>query len=157
MVLGPRGLRLPLSRASKQQLGCRVVWLGACLAAGLGLVWLPREKAVHAAAALDTALRGEMAVSEYRRVLGFLVSLLFMMGGNKGLLHHIFRPVRPGEEIDSGPATLVFVDECMRPGVPSTSTTDDPSTQGKIWLMCVSSLESRKHGAPSEASSSSTK
>ena len=114
-VIGPRGLRLPLSRASKQQLGCRVVWLGACLAAGLGLVWLPREKAVHAAAALDTALRGEMAVSEYRRVLGFLVSLLFMMGGDKGLLHHIFRPVRPGEEIDSGPATLVFVDECMRP------------------------------------------
>ena len=91
------------------------MWLGACLAAGLGLVWLPREKAVHAAAALDTALRGEMAVSEYRRVLGFLVSLLFMMGGDKGLLHHIFRPVRPGEEIDSGPATLVFVDECMRP------------------------------------------
>ena len=110
-----RRIRLPLSRASKQQLGCRVVWLGACLAAGLGLVWLPREKAVHAAAALDTALRGEMAVSEYRRVLGFLVSLLFMMGGDKGLLHHIFRPVRPGEEIDSGPATLVFVDECMRP------------------------------------------
>ena len=114
-VIGPRGLRLPLSRASKQQLACRVVWLGACLAAGLGLVWLPREKAVHAAAALDTALRGEMAVGEYRRVLGFLVSLLFMMGGDKKLLHHIFRPVRPGEEIDGGPATPVFVDECMRP------------------------------------------
>ena len=114
-VIGPRGLRLPLSRASKQQLGCRVVWLGACLAAGLGLVWLPREKAVRAAAALDMTLRGEMAVGEYRKLLGFLVSLLFMVGGDKRLLHHIFRPVRPGEEIDGGPATLVFVDELMRP------------------------------------------
>ena len=38
-VIGPRGLRLPLSRASKQMTGCRVVWLGACLAAGLGLLF----------------------------------------------------------------------------------------------------------------------
>ena len=114
-VIGPLGLRLPLSRASKQQTGCHVVWLGACLAAGVGLIWLPREKAIRAAAALDETLRGENTVGEYRRLLGFLVSLLFMVGGDKRLLHHIFRPVRPGEEIDHGPATPVFVDELMRP------------------------------------------
>ena len=114
-VIGPRGLRLPLSRASKQQSGCHVLWIGACLSAGVGLVWLPREKAVRAAAALDETLRGDMPVGEYRRLLGFLVSLLFMVGGDKRLLHHIFRPVRPNEEISCGPATLVFVDQLMQP------------------------------------------
>jgi len=114
-VIGPRGLRLPLSRMEKQQTGCGVIWLGAHLAAPLGLIWIPRDKAVKAVAALHTTLQGAMEVGEYRRLLGFLVSLLFMVGGDKRLLHHIFRPVKPGEEIDDGPATLVVVDQLMHP------------------------------------------
>jgi len=57
-------------------------------------------------------------VGTYRSVLGFLASLVFMVGGDKRLLHHIFRPVREeivGEEIDGGPATLVRVDAYMAP------------------------------------------
>ena len=113
-VVGKRGLRLPLSRMEKQQSGVGVVWLGAHLSSALGLIWVPKDKATKAAASLCTALRGELAVGEYRRLLGYLVSLLFMVGGDKRLLHHIFRPVKPGEEIDFGPATLVTVDELMR-------------------------------------------
>ena len=114
-IVGPAGLRVPLSRASKQQTGCCVTWLGACLASGLGLVWLPPEKAVRAAAGISATLRGDMEVGEYRSLVGFLVSLLFMVGGDKRLLHHIFRPINPGEEIDGGPATPVICDDCMRP------------------------------------------
>ena len=113
-VVGKRGLRLPLSRADKQQTGVGVVWLGAHLSSALGLVWVPKDKAAKAAAALRSTLRGELTVGDYRRLLGYLVSLLFMVGGDKGLLHHIFRPIKPGEEIDAGPATLVTVDELMR-------------------------------------------
>ena len=114
-LTGPAGLRLPLSRAQKQQTGCCVVWLGGVLAAGLGLVWLPPDKCMRAASAVATALRGELEVGTYRSVLGFLASLVFMVGGDKRLLHHIFRPVREGEEIDGGPATLVRVDAYMAP------------------------------------------
>ena len=114
-VIGKRGLRLPLSRVEKQQTGVGVVWLGAHLSTTLGLIWVPKDKATKAAASLRTALRGELPVGDYRRLLGYLVSLLFMVGGNKQLLHHVFRPVKPGEELDSGPATLVTVDELMRP------------------------------------------
>ena len=114
-VVGVRGLRLPLSRAEKQQTGFGVVWLGAHLSTSLGLIWVPKDKAAKAATALHTALAGKLQVGDYRRLLGFLVSLLFMMGGDKRLLHHIFRPVKPGEELDHGPATLVYVDELMRP------------------------------------------
>ena len=114
-VVGKRGLRLPLSRTEKQQTGVGVVWLGAHISTSLGLIWVPKDKATKAAAALRTALAGALAVGDYRRLLGFLVSLLFMVGGDKRLLHHIFRPVKPGEELDSGPSTLVVVDELMRP------------------------------------------
>ena len=114
-VIGKRGLRLPLSRVEKQQTGVGVVWLGAHLSTTLGLIWVPKDKAIKAAATLRTALRGELQVGDYRRLLGYLVSLLFMVGGDKALLHHVFRPVRPGEELDSGPATPVVVDELMRP------------------------------------------
>ena len=116
-VVGKRGLRLPLSRTEKQQTGVGVVWLGAHLSTSLGLIWVPKDKAAKAAATLRTALAGELQVGDYRRLLGYLVSLLFMVGGDKRLLHHIFRPVKPGEELDSGPATLVFVDELMRPAL----------------------------------------
>ena len=113
-VVGKRGLRLPLSRTDKQQTGVGVVWLGAHLSSALGLVWVPKDKAAKAAASLRSTLRGELTVGDYRRLLGYLVSLLFMVGGDKRLLHHIFRPIKPGEEIDAGPATLVTVDELMR-------------------------------------------
>ena len=55
-----------------------------------------------------------MEVGEYRRLVGLLVSIRFMLGGESKLLHNIFRPMKPGEELDSGPATIVMVDELMR-------------------------------------------
>ena len=54
----------------KQQTGVGVVWLGAHLSAALGLVWVPKDKAAKAAASLRTALRGELPVGDYRRLLG---------------------------------------------------------------------------------------
>ena len=114
-LTGPAGLRLPLSRAQKQQTGSHVVWLGGVLAAGLGLVWIPPDKCVRAAHSVAQALRGEIDVGTYRSVLGFLASLVFMMGGDKTLLHHIFRPINANEELGEGPATLVVIDDHMRP------------------------------------------
>ena len=118
-IAGPDGLRAPLSRASKQQIGVCVIWLGGTLAAGLGLVWIPKEKVARAALGLRTTIDGQMPVSDYRRLIGFLVSVLFMLGGDRNLLNHVFRPLKPGyfppNEIDKGPATLVEVDELMGP------------------------------------------
>ena len=118
-VAGPHGLNAPLSRASKQQIGVCVVWLGGTLAAGLGLVWIPKEKVARAALGISTALDGKMCVGDYRRLVGFLVSVLFMLGGDKNLLNHIFRPLKPGchppNEIDGGPATPVGIDVLMQP------------------------------------------
>ena len=57
-IIGPNGLVLPLSRASKQQTGVSVVWLGGCLATGIGLVWIPLDKKVRAAEGLEITLRG---------------------------------------------------------------------------------------------------
>ena len=113
-VAGPEGLRAPLSRAAKQQLGICVKWLGGALAAGLGLIWIPRDKAARAALGLADAIANRMEVGEYRRLAGFLVSIHFMVGSDKTLLSHIFRPVKPGNEIDGGPQTLVYCDELMR-------------------------------------------
>ena len=114
-VVGPGGLNVPLSRPSKQQIGTSAKWLGCMHAPGLGLVWLPPDKATKATASLRMALDGKMVVRDYRRLMGFLVSIKFMIGGDDTLLHHIFRPVNPGHEIDGGPETVVRVDAHMRP------------------------------------------
>ena len=56
-IAGPSGLNTPLSRASKQQIGVCVRWLGGTLAAGLGLVWIPREKVARAASPPSVRVR----------------------------------------------------------------------------------------------------
>ena len=113
-IAGPSGLNTPLSRASKQQIGVCVTWLGGTLAAGLGLVWIPREKVARAAHGLHKALANEMEVGDYRRLVGFLVSVLFMLGGDRDLLSFIFRPMAPHRELSRGPATLVICDPNQR-------------------------------------------
>ena len=59
-IAGSDGLNAPLSRAGKQQIGACVVWLGGTLAAGLGLVWIPKEKVSRAALGLSTVLGGRI-------------------------------------------------------------------------------------------------
>eukprot|EP00966_Prymnesium_polylepis_P324532 7380571-Prymnesium_polylepis.1 len=114
-LFGPGGLNLPLSRADKQQAGAQVLWNGCRQAAAVGLVWVPPSRSVRMARDLAVALAGESTVGDYRQLLGQLASVLFMVGGDDTLLHHIFRPVTPGHEIDEGPEALVRVDDLMRP------------------------------------------
>ena len=112
-VAGPDGLNTPLSRAAKQQCGIAVLWLGGMLSAGLGVVWLPPAKALKASVGIAQVLDNSMEVGDYRKLAGFLVSVLFMLGGDPTLMSHIFRPLKPGNEIDGGPATLVQPDQLM--------------------------------------------
>ena len=62
--------------------------------------------------------------------MGFLVSIKFMIGNDDTLLHHIFRPLLPTQEMASGPATWVQVDEYMRPVLKRwlAAVTDAPGT-----------------------------
>ena len=113
-TLGPGGLNMPLSRASKQQAGVDSLWLGARISGALGLVWLPADKATRAARQIEATLAGEIDCGEYRSLTGLLVHLLFMVGGDKALLYHIFRPFQRGNEFDGGPAAKVRVDPAMR-------------------------------------------
>jgi len=113
--VGPDGLNLPLSRASKQQGGLVKVWLGAAISTSMGVCWTPAEKAARALARIEETLDGSITAGKYRELLGLLVHLLFMIGGDTTLLHHIFRPFRRGEEMDTGgPAAIVQVDPLMR-------------------------------------------
>jgi len=113
--VGPPGLNLPLSRAEKQQAGFWNIWLGAASSTAMGVVWLPEDKAGRAAAQLEQALEGLMTAGKYREMVGLLVHLLFMMGGDDTLLHHIFRPLQKGEELHTGgPAAIVNIDPAMR-------------------------------------------
>ena len=114
-IMGPEGINLPLSRASKQQAGAQVLWNGGHTAAAVGIVWVPPERSVRIAHDISMALNGVLPVGDYRCLLGQLANLLFMTGSDHTLLHHIFRPITPGNEIDGGPETLVHVDDLMRP------------------------------------------
>ena len=52
-------------------------------------------------------MRGEMKAGAYRQLFGFLVSLIFMMGGDETLIHFLSEPMRPGGALEQGPDALV--------------------------------------------------
>ena len=112
LVGAARGLNLPLSRAAKQQGGVGTTWLGAGSAAALGVVWVPEEKRLRAAAGVELALAGGITIGEYRPLVHFLTSIHFMVGADRSLLHHIFRPLSGGA--DANPDDVATVDGLTR-------------------------------------------
>eukprot|EP00965_Chrysotila_dentata_P079040 2606633-Pleurochrysis_carterae.AAC.1 len=69
------------AKASKWQAGVGAVWVGARVMPHFGVVYVPPDKALRAVVGVQAILRGDVAVADYRSIVFFLQSLLFMVGG----------------------------------------------------------------------------
>ena len=70
--LGVRRLQLQLADPKKWSVGSSGTWVGVCFSSTLGLVWLPRQKALKLMEMAATAADGKMTAGEWREMLGFL-------------------------------------------------------------------------------------
>ena len=61
-------------------------------------MWVPPAKAIKATRGIAEVLDGTMCFAEYRKLAGFLISVLFMLGDDKSLMNHIFRPMQHNAE-----------------------------------------------------------
>ena len=108
-LVGPDGMRLMLAGAHKMHLGTMVKWLGVMYASPIGCIWVPPAKIAKASASIATVLNGTCTLSAYRQLFGFLVSLLFMAGGDDTLMHFLEEPLRASGASGTGPDTIVEV------------------------------------------------
>ena len=76
-------LRLTMAIIQKHGLGQLVTHQGFRFNTGLGIVYVPEDKARRALANLDAALAGTINLADYASLLGLLQSMLFVMGMRK--------------------------------------------------------------------------
>ena len=91
-----------------------VKWLGFLPAPMHGLIAVQRDKLLRAIQVIQEVLAGSLTVDRYRSLMGFLEHLKLLVDRPKARTAHLYRPLQSGQEIDSGPATLVRVDQLMR-------------------------------------------
>ena len=106
-LVGPQGMQLMLAGAHKMHIGACVKWLGVKYASPAGCIWVPPEKLARAAASVRATIDGRTTASEYRKLFGFLVSLLFMVGDDDALMHFMEEPLRAGGALAQGSETPV--------------------------------------------------
>ena len=102
-LIGPELLNLMYAKDSKWQLSLGVTWQGIGVAAALGIVWVPRAKALRAVAQIERVLAGACTALEYRQLIGFLESLVLPTDAERNTMDHLYGPMRPGAEIDTAP------------------------------------------------------
>ena len=98
----------------KRRIGTMVKWLGFLPCPMHGRIVVQRAKLLRALMAVREALAGHLSVDRYRSLLGFLEHLKFLLPSPKLRMRGLYRPLRSGQEITSGPATLVLVTYRMR-------------------------------------------
>ena len=85
-------LRLTMAIIQKHGLGQLVTHQGFRFNTGLGLVYVPEDKARRALEQLDAALAGTINLSNYASLLGLLQSMLFVMGMRKASTYGLYAP-----------------------------------------------------------------
>ena len=100
------GLRWMLN-LRKLQIGTSVKWLGKRSATALGLVWVPRAKALRAVREIELALTSQMTAGAWRSMVGFLHSLLDCITRDPTFMHHLSSVMRAGGELERGTTTKV--------------------------------------------------
>jgi hypothetical protein len=98
----------------KRRIGTMVKWLGFLPCPMHGLIVVQRAKLLRALVAVRAVLAGQLSVDRYRSLLGFLEHLKFLLPSPKLRMRGLYRPLRAGQELTLGPATIVLVTHRMR-------------------------------------------
>jgi hypothetical protein len=83
-------IRLIMAGAEKTQIGAHTRTLGLCLNSGLGIAFIPEDKALRALAALDALVLGLLMISDYRSLLGLLEHLLFLANMRRSAMYGMY-------------------------------------------------------------------
>ena len=76
----------------KRNIGTWAPWLGLLFFGGLGLVVVPKNKLLRAAAALHAALGSEMEFADYRALIGLLEHLRCVNCAGRSVMHGLYEP-----------------------------------------------------------------
>lgn len=91
-----------------------VKWLGFMPCPTHGIIVVQRSKLLRAILFIHEALAGTLAVCRFRALLGFLEHLKVLLDKAKMKMFGLYRPLTFGNELTTGPATLVRIDNRMR-------------------------------------------
>ena len=108
-----RAVRMIPANPLKQKLGFQIKWLGAMPNTQLSFLTVPEDKILRVQQQLVRAMAGELPLSEYRSLLGFLEWFSWVFIYSRERMFSLYRPLRAGHEVDTGPATLVHPDNRM--------------------------------------------
>ena len=137
-------VRMIPSIIEKIKLGTHVKWLGAMFNAHLGFLTVPQDKLIKAQTLIRSALDGQLPVAEYRKLMGFLEWFAWCFSHARSRMWGLYRPLRAGQELDQGPATLVYMNERMTEQLMRWS--QEMYTVGGVSLL--SAVPKRKHVWP---------
>ena len=97
------GSGLMPATATKWQLGGGAVWLGGCCYPSLGIMWVPRDKALRARQRIQTVLDGTCTPREYQEIVGFLEHVVDIGRLPRELMAYLHHPMRLGGECERDP------------------------------------------------------
>ena len=106
-------LRLIVAIPAKRQIGTWMVWLGAVVFGGLGLVVITKAKVLRSVAGIEMAMRGELDFDDYRALMGLLEHLRCINCAPRRVMHGLYRPHGADGESRGGPQTRVTCDLFM--------------------------------------------
>ena len=99
---------------AKRRIGTMVKWLRFLPSPMHGLIVVQRSKLMKASQAIALALAGRITVDKYRALLRYLEHLKVLLPHPRRRMYGLYRPLRAGQEIAFGPATLVRITQRMR-------------------------------------------
>ena len=102
-LCGPDALNLMYAKEAKWQLSLAVIWQGVGVAPALGLLWVPRAKALRAIAAIEDALHPRLSAVEYRQLVGLLESFVVATSATRSDMDDLYGPMQPGGEVEVAP------------------------------------------------------
>ena len=91
------------AQASKWQIGGGATWLGGCCYPSLGLMWVPRDKALRARQRIQTVLDGTCTAKEYQEIVGFLEHVVDIGQFPREMMAFLHHPMRAGGECECDP------------------------------------------------------
>ena len=85
-------LGLLMAGPAKRQCGTWVEWLGAGIAAMLGIAWIPKHKVATALSKIESVLQSKALLGDYHSLLGLLEHLVFINGMRRNIMYYLWSP-----------------------------------------------------------------